>query len=296
MKKNIFAVFLFLVSTFAQTTSETGMAFLKNGFGARNIAMGDLGVVGTNNITAINYNPALISKLEKSEIAFMHNRFLPDAATNYFAAGTKLFGLPFVIGLNSTSINDIEVRTVPGKPIAYFDVSYFVASLSTGFSIYNDLDFGLSIKYLYEGYLREDASGYAFDFGFSYTGLLEYCQIGFSIKNIGTMQNLLNVGSKLPIDYRLGISYKLILQKNIFELNLISGIQKYESTDIHLSVGSEVAFKDFLFGRFGYLSGYELKDYSIGFGIKWKGMNIDYSFLNYQIDSAKHTISINYKF
>ena len=58
--KKILTIFLFIttVST-GQSAGNAGMSFLKIGFGARQLALSDFGIVGINDVTSYNYNPAL---------------------------------------------------------------------------------------------------------------------------------------------------------------------------------------------------------------------------------------------
>ncbi len=100
-----------VASLFAQTAGNTGVSFLKNGFGARNIAMSDLGVVGINDLTALSYNPALLSSYANPQVMLTHSQNIQDMATQLVGASFSLFGLPFAVGVNNTSVSEIPIRT-----------------------------------------------------------------------------------------------------------------------------------------------------------------------------------------
>ena len=153
------------VTVLAQTAGNTGLSFLKYGFGARNIAMGDAGTALSNDLTGLFYNPAKLALTDKSEVLFMHNQWIQDVNSEVIGAKTELWGIPFALGFNVTSIDGIEYREIPGEPVTTFDANYFYGSLSTGFFVTDEISFGAGIKYLYEGLLNDEAQGFGFDFG-----------------------------------------------------------------------------------------------------------------------------------
>ncbi|RKY91608.1 MAG: hypothetical protein DRQ01_07435, partial [Ignavibacteriae bacterium] len=141
--KNIFFLILFFSSlTLAQSAGNSGLSFLKFGFGARNIAMGDAGASASNDLTALFYNPSRLVSTEMNEVMFMHNEWIQDVRSEVGGIKWEMIGLPWAIGFNVTTVSDIEVRNKPGDPISTFNANYFFASLSTGFIVINNLDFG----------------------------------------------------------------------------------------------------------------------------------------------------------
>src|SRR5690606_35519332 len=167
--KKILLIFLFSAAfILPQSAGNTGLSFLKYGFGARNISMGDAGTALSNDLTALFYNPAKLALTERSEVLFMHNEWIQDVRSEVIGAKTTTWGLPFALGFNVTSVDGIEFREIPGEPVTTFDANYFFGSLSTGFFVTDEISLGASIKYLYEGLLNDEASGFGFDFGINY--------------------------------------------------------------------------------------------------------------------------------
>lgn len=297
--KNIFIVLLITGNVvLAQTAGKTGMSFLKLGFGAKNIAMSDLGVVGVNDLTALNYNPALLSQYSGPQLMLTHISSIQDMSTQLLGASFSLWGLPLVFGLNTTSISDIEIRTKPGEPQSTFNASYLFTSLSTGFRVYENLSFGMTLKYLCENLFSDESTGWAFDFGLSYLDLIDRLDVGVSIKNIGSVSELRAQSTELPTDFRFGVSYGLPFESVNSELALVGGVQKYlETDDIHLHAGTEFYYDQFLAIRLGYMSGYESKGLTTGLGLNWEGLNFDYAFTPYSYGlGSAHTISLMYSF
>lgn len=283
MKKTLIIFLLISAGLFAQSSGSTGLSFLKLGFGARNIAMGDLGVVGTNDLTGFHYNPSLIAIKKKSQLSFTHSSMMQDLTSKMFAGSFSLFGLPFTAGVNTTSITGIEVRTKPGVAESEFNANYFYGSLSTAFEVYRFFYAGLTVKYLYESLYTNDATGTAFDFGLTYTGLYQDLTLGVSVRNIGSMNKLRNESTKLPSDFRLGAAYNTPLPGYNMDFTILAGVQNYfEGDKLHFHSGAEILYAETLALRVGYMSGYESKGLSAGFGIKWKSINIDYAFVPYK--------------
>ena len=298
MKKTIIFFLLIGTTLFAQSAGNAGLSFLKFGFGARNIAMGDLGVVGNNDLTALNYNPSLLAVNDKTQLSFTHNALFQDLSSEMFAASFKALGLPFAVGVNTTNVNDIEVRTNPGPALSTFSAHFFYASLSTAHQLYDNLYGGITYKYLYENIFTDDASGYGFDFGLTYKNIYEGIDLGASIRNLGSMNILRSESTKLPTDLRVGASYNFSLEGYRLDFDVLAGYQKYTLEDAsHLSAGGEVVYDKMFALRVGYLSGYDSKSISAGFGVNWKGVNIDYAYVpvKYGLGDS-HIITFIYSF
>ena len=71
MKKIILLITIPLISILPQSAGNSGLSFLKFGFGARNISMGDVGSVLSNDVTALYYNPANLAGTEGSQVMFI---------------------------------------------------------------------------------------------------------------------------------------------------------------------------------------------------------------------------------
>ncbi len=280
----------------AQTAGESGLSFLKIGFGARNIALGDIGVVSADGVSALNYNPALLRNYKSPQFILTHTEVMQDVRSELFGASFKMFGLPFAFGLNATTVSDIEIRTQPGEAISTFNVSYYFGSLSTGFKLYENLSAGITFKYLVENIYTDEASGYGFDFGLHYNDLIENLNLGFSIRNLGSMSALRNESTKLPVDLRFGADYSIPVESIQSQIYLGAGFQKYASSDEnHFNLGGEFFYDELIAVRLGYITGFESKGMSFGLGLRLNKFDFDYAFvpLQYELGSS-HIISIRF--
>jgi hypothetical protein len=283
MKKIILILVFSAVIILPQSAGSTGMSFLKQGFGARNIAMGDAGSIISNDVTALFYNPSKLADNQNAELIFMHNEWIQDLRSEVLGAKFSLFNISFAVGLNVTSISDIEIRKTAGEPLAKFDANFFYGSLSGGFNITDNISAGATAKYLYEGLLNDEANGLAFDFGITYKTPVEGLSAGASIRNLGSMDKLRDEETKLPSEVRAGPVYSFLIQDN-FQITAAAEFQKYLLTDdIHLNIGAEVFYKNIIALRGGYQSNYKSRSFTGGVGLNWGSLSFDYAFLPFSL-------------
>ncbi len=297
--KKFLLIFIFASSfIFAQSAGNTGLSFLKFGFGARNIAMGDAGASASNDLSALYYNPSRLALIEKNEVLIMHSSWIQDVNSELFGIKWNMFGLPWAIGLNYTSISDIEIRTRPGEPDSKFDANYFFGSLSTGFYVWDKLSFGTTIRYLYEGLLSDEANGWGFDFGLNYETPFKGLSVSTVIKNIGSMNALRNAETQLPTDFRLGSAYKFGVESAKLDFVAVAEIQKYLDTDdIHFNLGGDIIYDEIFALRVGYQSGYEAKSFTGGIGLMWGSLRFDYTYMPFSLDLGNANLfSLQFKF
>jgi hypothetical protein len=291
---------LFLLSTgfiFAQDAGKTGLSFLKFGFGARNIALGNLGVVSSNDVTSLFYNPSILANMDRAELMFTHNEWIQDVRSEMIGAGFKLFGLPLAVGINTTTVADIEIRTRPGEAESKFNANYFSGSISTGFHLLDYLAFGVTAKYDYENILSDDASGIGYDFGLYYTSPFEGLSFGTAVRNLGKMNELRNESTKMPSDFSLAGMYTFFNDKVNSQISIIAGGQKYlDVNQFHFNLGGEVFYNDLIAARVGYQTGFKSENITAGIGLKYKSLFFDYAFIPYSFDlGTTHTISLKIK-
>jgi hypothetical protein len=299
MLKKILITTLALVSvSFSQTGGNSGLSFLKFGFGARNVALGDAGSAFSNDLTALFYNPAKLADNDAPEVMFMHNSWIQDIRSELAGAKTSLFGLPVAIGLNVTNINDIEVRTQPGDPISKFNANYFSGSIGTGFRIASMLDVGFSVKYLYENIFVDEANGLAFDFGLNYHSPIDGLELAASVRNLGSMNALRYVSTKLPTEIRAGTSYKIEIPNS--KLDLTGGAEFLSYTrdkENHLNLGGEITYNKVFSIRGGYQTGFDTYGLTTGIGLVWGNLALDYAYVPFKLGIGNASMfSIQFKF
>ena len=299
MLKRILIITLSFASvSFSQIGGKSGLSFLKFGFGARNLAMGDAGSAFANDLTALFYNPAKLADNDQSEVIFMHNSWIQDIRSELAGAKASILGLPVAIGLNVTKINDIEVRTQPGDPISKFNANYFSGSIGTGFKVAEMLDIGFSVKYLYENIFVDEANGLAIDLGINYHTSIRGLGVAASIRNLGSMNALRNVDTKLPSEVRAGTSYRIDLPESKLDFALGTEFLRYiRDEENHFNFGGEITYNKTFSIRGGYQTGFYTQGLTTGFGLVWGNLLLDYAYIPFKLGIGNASaFSLQFKF
>lgn len=295
-----YIVLLLAVVTVSKAQNDgagnTGLAFLKLGITSRSIAMGEAIVANTNDASATHYNPAALFGGSKLNLQFMHNEQVLGVRTEFFGGKVRFDKTAFGMSLNNTSVDNIQVREIPGEPLGEFTAQNFSFGLSFGYKVNQNLSLGLTGKFLFEKIYVDNASGYALDLGALY--VKDKLSLGAAITNLGSMTELRNESTKLPAAVRFGGAYNIDLLGISSQLIIAAdGYKVMDGGKFHANTGAELTYKEFLALRVGYQSGYENKSITAGIGIKYKAVTLDYAFVPYKYSlGSSHTITLGTNF
>jgi hypothetical protein len=275
---------------------NTGLAFLKLGVTSRAVSMGEAIVSNSNDASATHYNPAALFNGSKVNMVFMHNEQVLGVRTEFLAGKVTFSKLALGFSLNNTSVDNIQVREIPGQSIGEFTAQNLSFGLSLGYKVNQNLSLGLTGKFLFEKIYVDNASGIALDLGGLYTK--ENLSLGLAISNLGSMSQLKDEATKLPSAIRLGGSYDIFLVGISSKLTVaVDGYKVFDGGKFHANTGAELLYKDFFALRVGYQSGYENKSITAGVGLKYKAFSLDYAFVPYKYSlGSSHTITIGTNF
>ena len=274
-------MFLLPGLSLGQTKVGTSAApFLTIGVGARPQAMGGAFVAVSDDVHALFWNPAGLARLQKSEVALVHSTWLADMSYDYVGAAFAM-GQSGTMGVSATllSVGEMEVTTEryqEGTGLM-FDSYDMCATVSYGYKFYDKFSIGANLKYIHQKIWNETATGVAIDLGTMLITPLKDIRLGMSISNFGTkMQmggrdllvfhdpdenregNNPNIPAeiqtdqwKLPLTMRLGLSGE-VLQDEINRVTLAADWVVPNDNSESLNLGTEYAYKEFVFLRAGY--------------------------------------------
>lgn len=292
MKKII--VFLFVLHTASAQSVTTGLSFLKLGVGARSVAMGESFTAVSGDHASLYYNPASLRRSTRHELMLMHRSWIAGTSTEYLGGTIVGDRWNYGFSLHSTSVDDIEVRLIPGDAEGTFSARNIALGGSVAYGVSDRLAIGMSGKFLYEKIFVDEASGYGIDLGMLYA-YDDRISFGASVLNIGTMNKLRNQSSALPTTIRLGVAYTTGLTERLNGIGTVEAVKTIDDAHTHLHAGIELAYDHFAFVRAGYLTGYEFRSFSAGVGLLYASVKFDYAFVPFSgAFNSTHTFSLSF--
>jgi hypothetical protein len=298
MKNAVFiGMMLVLIDFFAMAQpGSSGMAFLKLGVSGRGVAMSDAMTASVSGAAANHYNPAGLLPGPDAELMFMHREWVLDTRSEFL--GTSfLIGSSDALGfaLNTTTVSDIEVRTRPGDAEATFSSRDLSLSASYAHAFSPELRLGITAKFLYQKIFVDDASGFGVDVGCQWDTPIEGLHAGLALANLGTMSPLRSAKTTLPALGRAGAAFSTPLESINAGLTVgVDGLYVFPESRAYVNTGAEILFAQLFAVRAGYQAGSESRGLTLGGGVFYKAVGMDYSFS--KLDAAlgnAHTISLS---
>ncbi len=288
IRKLLIIFLLTLSSAYSQSRNvskvgTTAGTFLEIGVGAAANGMGGAYVSVANDATSLYWNVAGIADLPQNEVDVVHTEWLAQTNLDYAALALPLgeFG---TLGFSFTSLNmpDMKVRTVeqPEGTGEYFSAGDIAVGVSYARSLTDRFSVGFTAKYIQETIWHMSSNAFAVDLGTIFrTDLFGGMVIGASMSNFGSSMKLQGIDTRtygsvdpaqlgtndqipysidltswsLPLLFRIGISTNAIKTGDYrwtIAVDALHPNDNYES----MNVGTEFAYKDFLFLRGGYQS------------------------------------------
>ena len=299
--KKIVVLFLIIILTInIYATGESGAQFLKMGIGARATAMGRAFTGISNDATAVYWNPAGISQINNFNMSAMQHFWLLDMNYQNLSAV-----LPTEYGSFGVSISNSSSGEIPKyenfERIGTYKANDMALSFVYAKNIMSSISLGISGKYIQQTIDKEVAKGYAVDLGAYYNcKKIKGLQLGAAIQNIGPDIKFIEEGDPLPLTFRAGLGYErgpILLACDITRprfndliVNLGTEVSPIEIVTHFISIGELKTLKDVLFLRTGYN---RINGGSIGIGIKWHDMGLDYAYNPFKDIDTGHVFSFN---
>jgi len=275
--------------------------FLTLGSGARNAAMGQSGVSGTQSSSDMYWNPAGLVEITNPSLSLMHAAWFAD--TSYQWASFVLpveeiraigFGVQF---MNYGNINSYDTTGLKTGELSPNDMA-ISASYST--KVTNYIDVGASAKYI-SSTIKNTATTYAFDAGGIYWVDVNDCnlRVALAVRNIGGKLKYVNKEENLPETIAAGLCYEITEN-----LQALSDINFPTYSDAYFGTGAEYTFNLNNEIKLDCRGGYNslnsntngVTNISAGFGLTYNEYRIDYAFLPFGDLGSANLISVNIEF
>ena len=282
-------VFSFILTiqdlSFALSPGTTAANFLKIPVGARAAAMGGAFTATADDATALYWNPAGLSQIEKTEILAMYNMHFQGIKQGYLSLAFP--SLKGVVGLAASYVDmgGIEGRDKYGNPTGEFNASDIKLSFGYSRRLSSRLMFGLTFGSIQETIANDKKVSYSANIGFMLKPV-KLISVGFTCQNIGSKLGK----DSLPLTYRGGIALKLR------SFSIETDVVKEIDNDVYYCAGLEWDIANISL-RCGYRMGQDVgSGISYGIGLKVSKVNLDYAFIPYGDLGDTQRISLGIKF
>ncbi len=268
---------------------ETGASFLKIGVSARASAMGEAFCAVADDVSSIYYNPAGLTQIKQRTFALMHTDWLEEVNYEFLAYAEPYNNdRAFGISLNYLGMSKMKIKDINNQTLGDFGARDLALSIAYAKKLKETLFAGVNLKFIQQELEEEISSSSAIDVGILYKK--EDLSLGACISNLGTKIKFIKKEEKLPLNFKIGLGYKLLNNRAILALD----INQPTDNDINFGIGTEYQVTNNLFVRAGYKndSGNGL---SLGCGFIARNFQVDYSFLPYERLGDVHRFSLQFK-
>jgi hypothetical protein len=317
MIKKTILIFTFIITSSLSVSPQTVISkyageFMAIGVGARALGMGGAYVAVANDVTSAYYNPAGLAHINYPQISLMHAEQFGNLV-NYDYAGFALpFGTDMSFGISAMrlavdgipdtrdalvirntqtrlyDINDPRAGINPELVKEFSDQDWaFYLTFAKRHS--DDFYYGASVKIIKRDIAEFGAWGIGFDVGALYSPV-ENLFLGANLQDITTTliawdtgrNELVSPTAKIGASYMVeflggkltpALDFDVRFENRRFASNFNLGPVSF---DMH--AGLEYNFKNLFAVRAGYN---DVKQFTLGAGIKLPKLNIDYSFARF---------------
>lgn len=298
MRKIALTIILICLTSliFADFSGEYGFQMLKILTGASSAAQGGTGAFNSYDAFSFLENPTAGLINRKNVVSITQNYWIFDTKLNgiaYFKPKGN-FALGFAFRqLNYGKIDETdESQTIIGE---FHPLDLKITS-NISFRFTPDHYFGANLYYLYEKINTSSSSGIAGDLGYTFITPIKELKFSALLKYFGTTSKLNAQAIKLPTTFEFLLSKKFLLE--FAEISSeIKYIKHKDNNESNAAFGLNCFLFDMLNLRAGYKLNYDYEDLSLGLGVLYRRILIDYAFIpfQYEIDDV-HMFSISYNF
>jgi len=290
----LFALLLIPGLAWGSAPGTTALSFLKIGVGARSAAMGDCGVVLTQDASATYWNPARLVAFRGQNIVLGHNEWMQGVRYEQASWAASTGGVALGLAASGLYVTDLELRDgateLPLETFSAYDFA-FGASLAMRFG--KNLETGFTYKRLYERIYVDHGTGWAWDLGATYETPLKGLRAAGVIANLGPKFKLIQEGYRLPTTFKLGLGYEpqcaIWRGRGRAELDLVKAVDD----NLKAQIGGEYWYRERLALRAGYKFRSDTEGLTTGAGFRLSRILLDYAFVPNRLGST-HRVNLGY--
>jgi len=288
---------------YAQAAS--GVAFLKVGIDAVGLAMGGTGVAYARGPFASYWNPAGLATQEEWQAGGSYHIWVENVRSYSMAFAGSMQSNLRLGGFVTTTTLGIDELDVYGYflGINFVTLGGSVAYGEKAWAV------GANFRFISERVLDENATGLSGDLGVQ-VEVVPGVRLGGAVQQIGWLERIEGISSTLPRTIRVGM--------RVIPLQVVTGqdetsiLQLIWALDVthrpmegaplwgkgrqQLRTGVALIVFDLVHLRGGYLSSDPLRRWSLGGGLSWSNLEINYAYLPFRIGfgNSGHVLTMTY--
>jgi hypothetical protein len=270
---------------FATDPGKTAMAFLKVSQGARITAMGEAFVGLADDVNALYWNPAGLSKIKDREATFMYLKpFQEVDGLSYSHIATTIprgkdgsYGISVsYFGYGEEERTNVDSNNDPVTGLGNWTAFDSLFTIGGAMQIQKNLSVGGSAKLIYGEIDKSNATGVACDIGCLYFPRIKNTTLGAVIKNLGTRVRFEKESDPLPLCAKIGLSHKF----NRLPIICVVDATIPNDNDPYVGAGIEAKIQNAFSVRLGARSGPadEGSGLTAGFGINHRLFSFDFAY------------------
>lgn len=299
------AVFLAVFSGWA----EAGSSLLEQGVGARAAAMGFAYSALADDATALHWNPAGLSTVERREWSGSHAELAAGTKQEFIGYARSIGGFGFGAGAEYLHHSALEGRSSDRRPTGDFKAQDMLVTLGGSRKMSEAFRLGASVKVLRSEIADASATGWAADLGSQWIASGGRWRLAGGARNLGPRLQYQDSDENLPSALYVGAAYQS--GPLLFASDFKQGIYRADSS---LNLGAEFSAARFMALRTGYLfrpgfrnlgtsSGSSqssrlenLAGLGLGVGFQVKSARLDYAFSPAGELGSVHRISVSARY
>ena len=276
--------------------SSAGVSHLGIPAMPRPASMGGALVADPATLGSATNNPANLLSSGSTEIILSHSSWIQDVRSEFLTARIPVSDFSLGLSVRSTNIDGIEIRDRPGPPLGTVTARSLSIGATGAIEAFENTTVGFSLRYLYEKMYVDDANGYAVDLGVLYHTPIEGLYGGLSVTNLGKLAAFRQRSTELPTMLNLGARYTIPFEQFTVALAPAFLMRMNPSTPM-AALGAEATYLDLVSVRAGYQTGYDVRGFSAGLGIRYDMFGVDYAYVPFSQDlGASHIIAVGVHF
>ncbi len=299
-RSNWLAVFLAascLLPAGARAAGTTGAEFLLIEVPARSAALA-AGAAGQGDTQQLTWNPAGITGEEQASLAFTHAASFADTAYE------QLEGLyPDWLGgawaaqvFYASTYNFVEINEY-GEEVGALENYDLLASVTHARALGGGVSAGVTAKFFTSLLAGYSSQGGAADLGlqFQLPGLP--VRLGAALRNLGAMTAFESEADPLPLRLLAGASWDLQLGGG-HAVNLLADVQQplAGAENAAAAAGLQYSYGSLVAVRAGYRALDDLGSLSLGAGLRFGGIGLDYAYQPFNGLGDNHRFTLSYLF